>query len=82
MTSLLIVADTSAVTAGIAALSVKSQASGKSQRHGSDKENDNYDAKYDHDIDDDDEFFDAEDASLAGFTVTDDTEELDHDTVN
>ena len=46
------------------------------------KENHDHDSKCDHDVDDDDEFFDAEDASIGGHTATDDADVLDHDAVN
>lgn len=45
------------------------------------KENHDHDGP-DHDVDDDDEFFDAEDASIGGHTATNDTDVLDHNTIN
>jgi hypothetical protein len=68
-------------TTRFAAMSIQTQGFGGTPNHASDKEND-HDSKYDHDADDDDEFFDAEDASLGGHTVTDDPDELDHGAVN
>jgi hypothetical protein len=62
-------------------MSIKTQGSGGTPNQTSDKEND-HDNKYDHDADDDDEFFDAEDASLGGHIFTDDADELHHDAVN
>ena len=76
LAEMLTYSDAAVPTAGLAALSVKSQTSARAPTATSDKENDNRNDE------DEDEFFDAEDASLGGHTVPDDAEELDHEAVN
>ena len=68
---------------GLAKSSVSSQTAGGIANTTSDKENDDHHYyQVGSDADDDDEFFDAEDSSLGGFTVTDDTDVLDHDAIH
>ncbi|KAF1973179.1 hypothetical protein BU23DRAFT_139582 [Bimuria novae-zelandiae CBS 107.79] len=77
--------DSNIPTTRVASMPLKSQAPARTpiaQNNTSDKANNAQDSGYDHDVDDEDEFFDAEDASLGGHTVTDDIEELDHEAVN
>lgn len=74
--------DTAVPTTQLAATSIKPHASGSTTTTSGHKENSTHDGKYDHDAEDDDEFFDAEDASLDGITITDGDKVLDHDAVN
>lgn len=63
-------------------LSINSQASAGGPRVSSDNENNDSDSRCDRDLDDDDEFFDAEDATIPGQTTFDNLEELDRNAAN
>jgi hypothetical protein len=71
---------TTVPTAGLAQLSVNPQTSGRiaNATGGKEKETKDHRDIYDDTDADDDEFFDAEEASLGGCTVTDDGDEPDH----
>lgn len=75
-------ADAAPTTSRLASMSIKTQGSERAVNNNGDRENDHRDGQYDHEADDDDEFFDAEDASLGGHIVANDADALDHDASN